>query len=126
MFFRYEEIVKRQEVANKKLEEIKNNIPKKNKYEKELQGIYDENYILKEQNKRVRETMYELQKINNDLINYIKKIDEVKEAGGVKEVAKEYFNPLDFTVCEYKEIIIPEIKVIRLKEWKNNDNSKSR
>lgn len=116
MFFRYEEIVKRQEVANKKLEEIKNNIPKKNKYEKELQGIYDENYILKEQNKRVRETMYELQKINNDLINYIKKIDEVKEAGGVKEVAKEYFNPLDFTVCEYKEIIIPEIKVIRLKE----------
>ena len=98
----------------RELNEIKDDIKsiKPNQYEIEIKELTDENKKLKEENYKLLSSIDETDKVINDLIEYIERIDEVKEHGGI-DIECKSINDIAKGVIKYEVITIPELRIMK-------------
>lgn len=98
----------------RELNEIKDDIKsiKPNQYEIEIKELTDENKKLKEENYKLLSSTDEMDKVINDLIEYIERIDEVKEHGGI-DIECKSINDIAKGVLRYEVITIPELRIMK-------------
>lgn len=109
------EIQKQGISINKKINEIKENIPYQSDLEKEYHKLLDSNTLLKKQVKELSKNLLSLQEMNEKLLKYISNIEEVKQNGGLEVKTYHAINCNILEAVEYETITIPTIKIIKAK-----------
>lgn len=90
---------------------------KPNEYELEIKELNNLNKQLKEENYKLINRVEGLNKMVDDLIEYIDQIGEVREAGGVKIECRE-INDFSLGQISFEEITIPQLKLLKRKSDK--------
>lgn len=105
----HQEIMDEVRESNSLLNDIK-----PNEYELEIKELNNLNKQLKEENYKLINNVKDLDKMVENLIEYIDQIDEVREAGGVKIECRE-INDISLEQISFEEIIIPQLRILKRK-----------